>query len=60
MSQRDFPGDRQAQSGALGLGREKRLEQMADHLFFEYLKVGVPLTLFTTLAGVAWLSVVAH
>ena len=25
--------------------------------FFEYLKVGVPLTLLTTLAGVAWLSV---
>ena len=28
--------------------------------FFEYLKVGVPLTLLTTLAGVAWLSLVAY
>jgi Na+/H+ antiporter NhaD/arsenite permease-like protein len=28
--------------------------------FFEYLKVGVPLTVLTTLAGVAWLSLVAY
>jgi len=26
--------------------------------FFEYLKVGVPLTIITTLAGVAWLALV--
>ena len=28
--------------------------------FFEYLKVGVPLTLLTTLAGVAWLTVARY
>jgi Na+/H+ antiporter NhaD/arsenite permease-like protein len=28
--------------------------------FLEYLKVGVPLTLLTTLAGIAWLSLVAY
>ncbi|MBV8316087.1 MAG: anion transporter, partial [Planctomycetaceae bacterium] len=28
--------------------------------FFEYLKVGLPLTLLTTLAGIAWLSVARY
>jgi Na+/H+ antiporter NhaD/arsenite permease-like protein len=28
--------------------------------FFEYLKVGVPLTLLTTLVGVAWLALIHY